>query len=85
MNLVRAVLPNSFFILARMLVIRHGADVGWFIVSLYQLKLECARLVAGVCLWFWGWRRCWINKTDERAAPEDDKVRGDIRALSYEV
>ena len=83
MNL-RAVLPNSFFITG-MLVIRNGADVGWFIVGLRQLKLECVRLAPGVCLWFWAGRRCCIIKTDDRAAPEDDEVRGDIRALSYEM
>ena len=83
MNL-RAVLPNSFFITG-MLVIRNGADVGWFIVGLRQLKLECVRLVPDICLCFWARRRCWIIKTDECAAPDDDEVRGDIGAFSYEI
>jgi len=36
---VRVVLANIFFI-AGMLLIRNGADVGWFIVGLRQLKFR---------------------------------------------
>jgi hypothetical protein len=54
---VRSDPPNSFFVLARMLLIMGvGADVGRFNVRLRQLKLECEKLVTGFCLWLWGWR-----------------------------
>ena len=42
--------------------------------------------VAGICYWLWG-RRCgWcINNGDLCAAPQDDEIRGNVRALGYQI
>ena len=79
MNFVCGVPANIFFIRAGVLVHKQR----------YRCRLRelrCARLVAGVCEWLWG-RRCgWrINKSNLCAASQDDEIRGNERALGYQV
>ena len=50
-----------------------------------SVEVRVREIVPGICLWLLEWRWCWINKIDERAASEDDEVRGDICALSYKL
>ena len=49
-----------------------------------RLKLGGVKLVAGICLWFPRRCWCWTNESDEGAASENDEVRWNIGALSYE-
>ena len=49
-------------------------------------ELRCVGLLAGICYWLSG--RCcrWCTNNGYLcAAPEDDEVRGNIRALGYQI